>query len=39
MSSNGKGSTRRPPSVPPEVFEENWERVFGKKPTEKPKKK
>jgi hypothetical protein len=29
--SNGKGSKRRPPSVPPEVFEENWNAVFKKK--------
>jgi hypothetical protein len=39
MSQNGKGSTRRPPTVKPEVFEANWEAVFGKKATEKPKKK
>jgi hypothetical protein len=37
--SNGKGSKPRPKSVPPEVFEERWEAVFGKKKTEKPKKK
>jgi hypothetical protein len=36
---NGKGSNRRPPSVPPEVFEERWNAVFKKKATEKPKKK
>jgi hypothetical protein len=29
--SAGKGSKRRPPSVPPEVFEENWNAVFKKK--------
>lgn len=27
--SNGKGDTPRPLGVPREVFEENWERVFG----------
>jgi hypothetical protein len=28
MSQNGKGSKARPFSVPPEVFEENWDRIF-----------
>jgi hypothetical protein len=36
--SNGKGSKRRPPSVPPEVFEANWEQVFGKKKGKTKKK-
>jgi hypothetical protein len=31
---NGKGSRRRPTEVPPEVFEDNWSRTFGKKPPE-----
>lgn len=39
MSENGKGDTRRPQSVPKEVFESNWEQTFSKKeePTEVPK--
>lgn len=28
---NGKGSTSRPLSVTRETYEENWERIFGKK--------
>lgn len=30
MSRNGKGHAPRPFSVPPEVFEENWARIFKK---------
>jgi hypothetical protein len=32
----GKGSKRRPLSVPREVFEDNWDRIFSTK-DEKPK--
>lgn len=28
---NGKGSSRRPKLVSQEVFEKNWERIFGSK--------
>lgn len=28
---NGKGSKRRPKSVSQKTFDENWERIFGKK--------
>jgi hypothetical protein len=31
MSQNGKGSKPRPFSVPHDVYEENWERIFGNK--------
>ena len=27
---NGKGSKRRPQSVPSDVFQSNWEAIFGK---------
>lgn len=27
---NGKGSNRRPQSVPSDVFQSNWEAIFGK---------
>ena len=30
----GKGSAPRPRSVPKDVWEDNWERVFGKKEPE-----
>jgi len=33
----GKGSKPRPLSVPRKQFDENWERIFGKKKS--PKKK
>lgn len=35
--SNGKGSKRRPRSskIKPETFEENWDKVFNKKETNK----
>ncbi len=32
MSENGKGSKVRPFSVSPEVFEENWDRIFRRIP-------
>lgn len=38
----GKGCKRRPMQVPKEVFEDNWEKAFGKKKTksvDKPKTK
>lgn len=28
---SGKGSTPRPYSVPRKTFEENWDKIFGKK--------
>ena len=31
MSTGGKGSKPRPLSVPRKKFEENWDRIFGKK--------
>lgn len=30
----GKGSAPRPKNVPKEVWEENWDRIFGKKEPE-----
>lgn len=35
----GKGSTRRPAQVPKEKFDENWEKIFGKKDNRKDRKK
>ena len=35
MSTGGKGSKPRPLSVPRKQFDENWERIFGKKKEEK----
>lgn len=35
MSTGGKGSKPRPLSVPRKQFDENWERIFGKKKDEK----
>lgn len=32
---NGKGSRRRPPSVPKAKMQKNWDRIFGKKCDEK----
>lgn len=32
----GKGSKQRPLSVPKDTFDENWDRIFGKK-TDKEK--
>ena len=31
MSNGGKGSGRRPLSVPSEEFDDKWEQIFGKK--------
>lgn len=31
MTQNGKGDTPRPLSVPTEVYNSNWERIFGNK--------
>lgn len=31
MSDGGKGSTPRPFNVPRKEFENNWDRIFGKK--------
>lgn len=31
MTQNGKGDTPRPLSVSTEVYNNNWERIFGKK--------
>ena len=36
MSHGGKGDKRRPLVVPKEVFENNWDAIFGKK--KKPEK-
>ena len=36
---SGKGSKPRPLSVPKKQFDENWERIFGKKPTKRKEKK
>ena len=38
MSSGGKGSKPRPLSVPRKQFDENWERIFGKKKHEEKRK-
>lgn len=35
---SGKGSKPRPFSVPRKVYEDNWDRIFGKKPTKKNQK-
>ena len=35
MSQNGKGSKRRPQQVSRDIFEKNWERIFGKKNNKK----
>ena len=36
MSTGGKGSKPRPLSVPRKQFDDNWERIFGKKKEKKP---
>ena len=36
MSDGGKGSKPRPYSVDKETFENNWDRIFGKKKKEEP---
>lgn len=35
----GKGSSPRPISVPREVFDANWDRIFGTKSENKPNEK
>jgi hypothetical protein len=37
MSTGGKGSKPRPMSIPRKQFDDNWERIFGKK--NQPKQK
>jgi hypothetical protein len=37
MSTGGKGSKPRPLSIPRKKFEENWDRIFGKKKQSKQK--
>jgi hypothetical protein len=37
MSTGGKGSKPRPISIPRKQFDDNWERIFGKK--NQPKQK
>ena len=37
MSAGGKGSKPRPLSVPRKKFDENWERIFGRKSKRKTK--
>tara|TARA_B100001059_G_C17409312_1_gene367665 strand:- start:268 stop:408 length:141 start_codon:yes stop_codon:yes gene_type:complete len=36
---NGKGSDQRPRQVDKKVFEDNWDRIFGKKKTKKESEK
>jgi hypothetical protein len=36
---NGKGSDQRPRQVDKKVFEDNWDRIFGKKKTKKETEK
>lgn len=36
---SGKGSKPRPLSVPRKVYEDNWERIFGKSKKQKNNKK
>jgi hypothetical protein len=38
MSHGGKGDKRRPLVVPKEVFENNWDSIFGKKSKPEPEK-
>jgi len=38
MSTGGKGSKPRPLSIPRKQFDDNWERIFGKKQSEKDTK-
>lgn len=35
----GKGDTRRPQKVPQKKFDENWDRIFGKKDDKKKNQK
>lgn len=37
MSTGGKGSKPRPLSVPKKVFDDNWDRIFGKKKKQEKK--
>jgi hypothetical protein len=37
-SDGGKGSTPRPYSVPRKEFENNWDKIFGKKDEQKDSK-
>jgi hypothetical protein len=39
MSTGGKGSKPRPLSVPRKQFDDNWDRIFGKKKTQPKQKK
>jgi hypothetical protein len=39
MSHGGKGDKRRPLVVPKEVFENNWDAIFGKKEKKQESKK
>lgn len=36
MSDGGKGSAPRPYSVSQETYDNNWDRIFGKKKNDKP---
>ena len=36
MSTGGKGSKPRPLSIPRKQFDDNWERIFGRKQPKKP---
>ena len=36
---NGKGSDQRPRQIDKKVFEDNWDRIFGKKDDKKEKRK
>lgn len=36
---NGKGSDQRPRQIDKKTFEDNWNRIFGKKKTKKDQKK
>ena len=38
MSTGGKGSKPRPISVPRKTYEDNWDRIFGKKAKKKKAK-
>jgi hypothetical protein len=38
MSTGGKGSKPRPLSVPRKQFDDNWDRIFGKKKDQKETK-
>jgi hypothetical protein len=39
MSTGGKGSKPRPLSIPRKQFDDNWERIFGKKRERNTKQK